>query len=163
MVDTAYPVFHVTPRDWLLLFVAFEGAPRGLDPVRLQKGMFLFAQETDVPSGEKYSFRPYNYGPMSADIYSDLDELVARGLVEEVPVEGQSWSRYRPTKEGVQLGVELLDDAKAEHDDAARHLFDTKRSVATMSFNALLEDVVRPIPGVRIGVALPPASLMRER
>lgn len=81
-----------------MLFIAFEGAPRGLDPVRLQKGMFLFAQETDVPARQKYEFRAYNYGPMSPDIYSDIDKLVASGLVEPVAVEGQSWSRYRPTK-----------------------------------------------------------------
>jgi uncharacterized protein YwgA len=140
------PCSHVTPRDWLLLFLAFEGAPRGLDPVRLQKGMFLFAQEADVPAGQKYDFRPYNYGPMSTDIYSDLDELVARGLVERVPVEGQSWSRYKPTETGVRLGSELLDNAKAKHDDAAHHLYETKRSVAAMTFNALLEDVYDRYP-----------------
>jgi hypothetical protein len=31
-------------RDWLLLFAAYEGAPDGLDPIRFQKGLFLFAK-----------------------------------------------------------------------------------------------------------------------
>ena len=136
----------MTRRDWLLLFVAFEGAPRGLDPVRLQKGMFLFSQETDVPARQKYTFVAYNYGPMSSDIYGDIDELVANGLVEPVPVEGQSWMRYKPTKAGVERGGELLTDAKTKHADAARHMFETKQSVASMTFNALLEDVYERYP-----------------
>jgi uncharacterized protein YwgA len=129
-----------------MLFIAFEGAPRGLDPVRLQKGLFIFAAETDVPAAEKYEFRPYNYGPMSRDIYGDVDQLVAEGLVERVPVEGQSWSRYRPTRRGVERGSELLADAKARHLDAARKLYDTKGTVASMTFDALLEDVYDRYP-----------------
>jgi hypothetical protein len=37
-------------RDWLLLFAAYEGAPDGLDPIRFQKGLFLFAKRAR-PSG----------------------------------------------------------------------------------------------------------------
>jgi hypothetical protein len=57
--------------------------------------MFLFAEETDVPAGEKYSFQPYNFGPMSSDIYTDLDELVARGLYDRYP-DYASESLFRP-------------------------------------------------------------------
>ena len=84
----------MTRQDWLALFLAFEGAPDGLDPVRIQKGMFLFAMEAGVPEGQTYGFRPYNYGPMSRGIYDDLDRLVSEGTIEATPVEGQSWSRY---------------------------------------------------------------------
>lgn len=136
----------MTRRDWLLLLIAFEGAPRGLDPVRLQKAMFLFAQETDVPADQKYEFRPYNYGPMSRDVYDDIDGLVEAGLVERLPVPGQSWSRYNPTAEGVARGHELLKHALAEHSAAAGALYDLKESVASMTFNALLEDVYERYP-----------------
>jgi uncharacterized protein YwgA len=136
----------MTRRDWLLLFIAFEGAPRGLDPVRLQKGMFLFAQETSVPAVEKYSFRPYNYGPMSRAIYDDLDALLGEGVIEQALVEGQSWSRYRATDAGVRRGHELLDRARVEQPDAVGHLFETKQSVAAMTFDALLGDVYERYP-----------------
>jgi uncharacterized protein len=136
----------VNPRDWLMLFIAFEGAPNGLDPVRLQKGMFLFERETDVPPQEKYRFRAYNYGPMSKAIYDDLDGLVAHGLVEKVPVEGQSWGRYRPTKVGIEQGAALLDAALAQHPDATQHLFRTKAAVADVSFDDLLTDVYERYP-----------------
>ncbi len=50
-------------RDWLLLYAAYEGAPDGLDPIRFQKGLFLFAQRAQVPARSKYTFKPYDYGP----------------------------------------------------------------------------------------------------
>lgn len=71
-------------RDWLLLFAAYEGAPDGLDPIRFQKGLFLFAKRARAPERSKYVFKPYDYGPMSAGIYSDLDRLVNEGLLERV-------------------------------------------------------------------------------
>lgn len=138
----------MTRRDWLMLFISFEGAPRGIDPVRLQKGMFLFAQEVeDVPVAQKYRFRPYNYGPMSKAIYDDLDKLVADGLIEAVPAEGQSWSRYRPTQRGVEHGMQILQGAtEIRRRTGIQHLYDTKQAVATMSFDELLEDVYERYP-----------------
>ncbi len=128
-------------RDRLLLFVALDGAPSGLDPVRLQKGMFLDAQEGD---GEGYSFIPYNYGPMSAQIYSDLEDLVSEKLVEEVPVKGQSWSRYVATDKGLQHGRELLGHEPS--DRTAQHLYAIKKDVVSKPFKALLEDVYERYP-----------------
>jgi uncharacterized protein YwgA len=136
----------MTPQDWLTLLIAFEGAPEGLDPVRIQKGMFLFAQETDVPLAQKYDFRPYNYGPMSRRIYDDLDTLVAGGLVEQVPVRGQSWTLYRATPAGVARGNALVTQANAVHPEAVAHLFATKAAVASVSFEELLTDVYDRYP-----------------
>jgi uncharacterized protein YwgA len=131
------------PRDRLLLFVALDGAPRGLDPVRLQKGMFLFAQECNVGDDEKYEFIPYNYGPMSAQIYSDLEDLVDDGLVEAVPVQGQSWARYVATDRGLAEGSRLME---SEPSDNARFLHAVKKEVASKTFKALLEDVYERYP-----------------
>jgi uncharacterized protein YwgA len=133
--------------DWLTLFVAFEGAPSGLDPVRLQKGMFLFAQEAEtVPPGEKYVFRPYSYGPMSREIYTDLDRLAEQGLVEQVPVEGQTWSRYKPTNRGVERAHRLMREALARHDRDTKHFYRIKQVVAQTSFADLLEGVYDRYP-----------------
>ncbi|HEX4806730.1 MAG TPA: hypothetical protein VFU94_12595 [Conexibacter sp.] len=144
-------------RDWLMLLISYEGAPRGLDPVRLQKGMFLFSQETDVPPAEKYDFRPYSYGPMSRNVYEDLDALVERGLVERVPVEGQSWSRFKPTESGIARGRELVARAMKERPQAARHLYDVKRFVASRTFAALLENVYDRYPDYAVN------SIFRRR
>jgi len=148
----------MTRSDWLMLFIAFEGAPGGLDPVRLQKGLFLFAQEaTSVPSDQRYAFRPDSYGPMSRDIYDDLKALVSAGLVETVAVEGQTWSRYKPTLRGVERGRRLIREAVDNHPLATRQLFDTKQSVARMTFASLLEDVYERYP------AYASRSIFRQR
>lgn len=144
-------------RDWLMLLISYEGAPRGLDPVRLQKGMFLFSRETDVPPAEKYDFRPYSYGPMSREVYEDIDELVEEGLVERIPVEGQSWTRFKPTDRGIARGRELVERAMRAHPDAARHLFETKQFVASHTFAALLENVYARYPDYAVN------SIFRRR
>ncbi|MGN6815370.1 MAG: hypothetical protein ACTHK3_04715, partial [Solirubrobacterales bacterium] len=131
-------------RDRLLLFVALDGAPQGLDPVRLQKGMFLDAQESDAADSEKYTFVPYSYGPMSRQIYSDLEQLVSAGLIAEKPVEGQAWSRYVPTEKGLEAGRELL--ARDASRKVAKDLHRIKKEVASKTFRALLEDVYERYP-----------------
>lgn len=137
----------MTREEWLLLFIAFEGAPDGLDPVRLQKGMFLFAQEgKTVPEQQKYEFRPYSYGPMSRDIYTDIEDLVGKDLVEPVPVQGQTWCRYRPTNRGVERGHRLIKTAMEKHPVDATHLYSIKKSVAGVPFADLLEDVYKRYP-----------------
>lgn len=131
-------------RDRLLLFVALDGAPHGLDPVRLQKGLFLDAEEGDVGDDEKYAFIPYNYGPMSAQIYTDLADLVSEGLVEAVPVKGQSWSRYVATDKGLEAGRDILSGDPSGA--TAQHLYRIKKDVASKTFKALLEDVYEKYP-----------------
>jgi uncharacterized protein YwgA len=134
----------MTPRDRLLLFIALDGAPRGLDPVRLQKGMFLDAEESGAPRSQTYSFVPYNYGPMSAQIYDDLGELTRAGMIEAVPVKGQSWSRYVATEKGLTAGRRLMGGSISQED--SRRLHQIKKSVASKSFKALLEDVYERYP-----------------
>src|SRR6202012_5741059 len=82
--------------DGLILFPAFEGAPDGLDPVRLQEGLFLFSLCPGVTSRSKYAFKPGVYGPISDDLYGDLDRLVGERLLEPVPVKGAHWGLYKP-------------------------------------------------------------------
>lgn len=134
----------MSARDRLLLFIALDGAPDGLDPVRLQKGMFLFAHDPVATANEKYEFVPYNYGPMSAQIYSDLETLTSEGLVEAVPVSGQSWARYIATERGLIEARELLGGEPSQ--EAARRLHEIKRDVASKTFSAVLEDVYERFP-----------------
>jgi uncharacterized protein YwgA len=134
-------------RDWLLLFAAYKGAPDGLDPVRFQKGLFLFSRLPGVPARSKYQFKPYSYGPMSPGIYSDLDKLVADGLLEPVAVPGKHWSRYKPTKVTFAEGERILEQAGQENLlGAARELFEIKREVSSVGFDELLERVYAEHP-----------------
>jgi uncharacterized protein YwgA len=134
-------------RDWLLLFAACQGAPDGLDPVRFQKGLFLFSRKADVPERSKYRFKPYAYGPMSAEIYADLDRLVDDGLLERLPVPGKRWSRYKPTSVTFEEGERILERAAEEQLlDAARTLFEIKHEVSSLGFDDLLERVYEAYP-----------------
>lgn len=133
----------MTRRDWLLVYLALKGAPKGLDPVRIQKGMFLFAQEADVTGEETYDFGPYLYGPMSSQVYSDIEYLEAEGLVHGEPVPGYTWKRYKATPPGIDVARNLLKEADGV---ASRKLFEIKQDVASKTFNALLRDVYARYP-----------------
>lgn len=132
------------PRERLLLFIALDGAPQGLDPIRLQKGMFLFAMDDSAHPGESYEFVPYNYGPMSAQIYRDLDLLSKQGLIEAAPVEGQTWARYSATEQGLVAARDLL--SREPSQTAAQRLYEIKVDVASHSFKEVLEDVYDRYP-----------------
>jgi uncharacterized protein YwgA len=134
----------VDARDRLLLFIALDGAPEGVDPVRIQKGMFLFAQQQATAGREKYRFVPYSYGPMSKQIYRDLESLVDRGWVDQRPVEGQSWVRYQASERGLLQAKELLAGEPSEA--AAQRLYEIKRDVVSKSFSAVLEDIYDRYP-----------------
>jgi uncharacterized protein YwgA len=134
------------PRDWLLLLVALRGAPEGLDPVRLQKGMFLLDIEGTLPQHECYAFRPYNFGPMSAGIYADVERLERDGLIERRTVPGKTWARARATPRGLERAAELLRVARERRPQDVRALAEIKRRTAHQSLSALLRDVYEHYP-----------------
>jgi uncharacterized protein YwgA len=136
----------MTRRDWLLLFVGLDPGPDGLEPVRLQKGLFLLAREGGLPAAERYWLVPYNYGPMSPRVYRDVDALVRAGLVEQVPVPGYRWGRIRPTAAGRERVHALRESATAGERRRLRRLDQIHATVTSLSFAALLEMVYARYP-----------------
>ena len=67
-------------KGWLLLAIGDS-----IDPIQLQKTLFKFAMESEVPDTEKYDFEPYNWGPCAKQIYPDIGDLRTKGLVEALP------------------------------------------------------------------------------
>ncbi len=133
------------PHDWLLLLLGFkgEGPSPALDPVRVQKGMFLLAQEGGLPKAEAYTFRPYNWGPYSRALRNDLNQLVSQGYAHALDVPGYSWKRYGLTTAGAERARQILAAAPS---DAARAVAAIKRRVTAASFNKLLDDVYTAYP-----------------
>ena len=125
------------PKDWLLLLLEKE-----LDPIRIQKGMFLFAEESGAPKGETYDFQPYNWGPCSFEIYDDLDILHRDGLIERRPVSGKSWYRYQVT----DAGRVLMPSISRRNATASGYLREIKASIKKASFNDLLSNVYEKYP-----------------
>jgi uncharacterized protein YwgA len=134
----------VNRRDWLLLAIAIDAD--GLDPIRVQKAMFLFAQEGGRPVGERYSFVAYNYGPMSPGVYRDVEALVRRGLLERRPVEGQRWSRLAATGAGQAWARGRLEAIAAREPEAVARLRQIRRTVQALDFAGLLDIVYGRYP-----------------
>lgn len=128
-------------KDWLLLLIAVREASQPLDPVRLQKGMFLLRSEGDRPTSETYDFVPYDYGPFAREIYRDVDELASEGLIEPLSSPGYRWSRYIVTEAGTSRARALLLEASDEQLEAARWLQRLKRDVLSLGFRDLLKYV----------------------
>lgn len=131
-------------QDWLLLLLALRDSSEPLDPVRLQKGMFLLAQEGGLPAAQRYEFRAFDYGPLSPEIYSDLDFLVGRGRVEQLAAPGYSWSRYKITPQGLMAASRTLQDETSLA--AVSHLAEIKRGVLRRDFASLLRYVYEKYP-----------------
>lgn len=125
-------------RDWLLLLINEE-----IDPIRIQKGMFLFAMESGAPQTEKYEFEPYNWGPCSFAIYGDLDLLHAEGLIARIPVQGRSWSTYRRTVDGDAAAQRLVSHADPK---LLEYLESISAAVMNNTFNQLLRAVYERYP-----------------
>ena len=127
--------------NWLLLLLGEE-----LDPIRIQKGMFLFAMESGAPDEECYEFVPYNWGPCSFDIYDDLDSLHKDGLIERRPVPGKSWSRYQASAAGEAAATAI----EEEGSPYAKYLDEIKGSIRTASFDNLLKRVYEKYPNYAV-------------
>jgi uncharacterized protein len=129
------------PRDWLLLFLAGNGHEEPLDPIRIQKGMFLLSMRG--PQRDLYTFKPYDWGPFSSDIYHDLDVLEDAGLVLSEAAPGRTWRLYRTSIEGTRLAREFADGMGEAN---VRWLLDTRRFVTERSFLRLLQDIYAAYP-----------------
>jgi hypothetical protein len=133
--------------EWLTLFTAFEGAADGLDPVRLQQALFLFSRCPGVPPQSKYAFEPGLYGPISDELYADLDRLVGERLLEPVPVKGAHWSLYKPIDATFERARRIQRQTENEDlEDPTRRLFEIKQYVSSVGFGELLERVYAEHP-----------------
>jgi hypothetical protein len=130
---------------WLLLFVDAAGrAP--VDPVRIQKGMFLLAMSGALPAAERYRFEPYLYGPMSRDVYRDVRAFGERRLVDAHPVEGASWQVVGSTHAGRQLAAALRRRARAERPAALAEVASLRSRLDGLSFADLLGSIYDRYP-----------------
>jgi len=142
-VDNA---LELTPRqNTLLVFLGVNGEEK-LDPIRVQKGMFILAKETPqdwLSSEARYHFEPYHYGPYSSALYRDLDELEQHGYIDKTVVLGRSWDYYSLSSEGVRLYQEVsetMDPKAVEYSQKIREF------IGKLSFRKLLTTVYEQYP-----------------
>lgn len=101
----------------LLLAYADDGLPiKGR--TRLQKMIFLYQiqlWEKDPAKDLKFGFVPYNYGPYSATLQSDVEYLIDEGFLKENPkqdLSGKYLYEYEMTSKGKRFAEALLTDDK---------------------------------------------------
>jgi hypothetical protein len=106
--------------------------------------MFLMEAEAKQLVGPYfYKFVPYNYGPFDADVYHDLDDLAARGLVTGGSPTGRSWRMHAVTPVGVDAAAKVKQTANAK---AVRYLGDVVDWVSSMSFPQLVRAIYAKYP-----------------
>jgi hypothetical protein len=127
--------------DWLVLFLA-AGARRPVAPVRVQKGLFLLAKSSLLPASERYGFEPYNYGPMSRELYRDVRRLCGEGVAEIQPrldaPDGRTWRAVALTPSGRRRAAVLEARARGDHPEALLEVASIRARVDGLSFTELL-------------------------
>ena len=136
----------MTRQDWLLL--ALSKARNGtFSPVQAQKAMFLIGTEAKRYVGDDfYAFEPYDYGPFSSSVYSDLETLASESKVEIRQVPGRRWSVYSITPEGRQSI-----DASAKDADprATKYVSEVATWVSGLSFQQLVRAIYDKYPAYK--------------
>src|SRR5688500_8336561 len=97
------------PIDWTLLVIA-KAAPGPIQPVQLQKSLFLLGRNLSkeaLQSESFYEFVPYDYGPFSASVYADAETLEAEGFVNIRRPPDTRYKLYTVTEAGSRRALEL--------------------------------------------------------
>lgn len=133
-------------RDWVLL--ALLAAPdKRLQPVQLQKSLFLLQQRGGTLGSAFYAFRPYHYGPFSREVYDDADTLAIEGMLQVDHAPGSYWREYSATEEGLTRARCLSSEAKPE---AWAYLQRAVLWVTGLSFNELVRSIYVHFPEYRV-------------
>ena len=134
---------QIAKRDWTLLAIcAADG--QALSPVQLQKVLFLLGQKLPKEvGGDFYSFKPYDYGPFDASIYTDADLLAKDGLVAIQTYPGQRWVEYAATTAGMERAEGLK---KLANQAATRYLQEVVKWARGLTFQQLVRAIYAEYP-----------------
>jgi type I restriction enzyme S subunit len=123
-----------------LLYDKSERAPGPVPITALMKYVFMLQMEANG-TRRFYHFVPYYYGPFAKQLYADLEELVAEGVI-----------RVENDREEDQTRITLTNGAKAADilatmpPDLAMDVRATIETYGGMSHKALLKEVYRKYP-----------------
>jgi uncharacterized protein YwgA len=118
--------------------------PGNLDRARVQKALFILGRELTLP--EFYEFHPYHYGPFAREVYDDAEGLIARGLIQEIPVPNQRYTVYIPTAQGV---VEARRVSAEIPRGTQEFLLKVRAWVQSLDFNTLVKAIYAKWPEMR--------------
>jgi hypothetical protein len=117
-------------------------------PVQIQKLLFLIDKKLAAQvGGPHFDFVPYDYGPFDSSIYTCLDRLAARDLVEVISEPNLRWKKYRLRQEGLQRGANVLSSL---HPSVQAYLRDLAGFVRRLSFAQLVASIYRAYPEMKV-------------
>lgn len=130
----------------LACLAASEGKP--YDPVQIQKLIFLFQEKAPQALTEKFfNFQPKDYGPFDPSVYSTLEELSDRGVVE---IHGKPFGKYRLYRlrdEAEEVAQSALDSLDPQYRDYLKRLSEWVKS---LSFAKLIGSVYKEFPEMKV-------------
>ncbi len=135
------------PRELALALMSdLAGSPdeeHPLDRIRMQKAVFLLVQRGSSAWRTLYSFQPYNWGPYSPQLASDIRGLTQDGMVEVEHAPGSRYGRYRTTGRGE---IAMQDIWERLSDPEREFIRSVRAYVTQRSFTQLLREVYAAYP-----------------
>ena|SRR5579859_392658 len=132
-------------RDDLILAAMVPGGGYRYSPVQMQKLLFLIDRQIPTLVGGPYfNFEPYHYGPFDRNVYNELDQLAARGLVAiEYSVSPRTFAL---TAEGAAWGTPALNTLVPEARD---FVIRASNFVRAHGFSSLVSAIYKAFPEMR--------------
>ena len=125
----------------LLLKIIAAAEGEKLTPAQLQKVAFLLGKQfpDEVPD-DYYEFIKYAYGPFSADVYRDAEELERQGKVSITVNKRGGWREYSVTVRGYLAKVEDVPE------DVEKYIGKTVSWARGLSFQKLIRAIYTAFP-----------------
>src|SRR6266568_8780226 len=102
-----------------------------------------------------YSFRPYRLGPMSYEIYNDLDWLKFEGTITEIPQllsNGEQYSSFALTEQGVKEVKKFLQGERWA--ELLERVTSIKQGTNSVNLSYLVESVHEAYPEYMLKASL---------
>ena len=132
-------------RDWVLLALSAAANDR-LQPVQLQKSLFLLGERVPKLGTDFYKFYPYHYGPFAREIYDDADALAAEGLVSIRRRPGSTWREYCATRDGLERAEQIASEVNPR---AWAYLQRAVRWTEELTFEEVVRSIYAHFPKYR--------------
>lgn len=140
---------RLNPIDWTLLVIA-SGGSVPLEPVQLQKSLFLLSKKLtrgQLQTGNFYEFDAYDYGPFSRAIYADAEHLELEGFIRiQAPPESR-YKTFTVTRAGKKRADEIRDNLDPKVSSFVDKIVQFTQSV---SFNELVGAIYKEYPEMKV-------------
>lgn len=132
-------------KDIILAGLSAAGQNTNFSPVQIQKLFFIIDREiSELIEGQKFNFKPYDYGPFDKAVYETLEVLFMEEAVQ-ISNSGQ-YNRYALTASGFEEGRQIFDRLP---DPAQNFIAETANWVKSLNFEELVAAIYKKYPDMK--------------